>query len=180
MTKRRSSFFVAALALIALCMTSARAHAHVTLEPEKAAAGAYAKLTFRVPHGCERSATTKITVQIPEGTLSVKPQVHAGWNIKTKTVKLASPATLHGKEVTESISEVTWQGGVLEDQYMDEFGISLKLPEKPVGKVLFPVIQTCKKGENRWEENPPAEHVHHSKFPAPFLVLEASTAPAGH
>lgn len=138
--------------------------AHVTVDPRTGSAGGYTKLTFRVPHGCDGSPTTAITVQIPENSLSVKPQVHHGWKITTKKVKLAKPLNLHGKEMTETISEVTWSGGVLADEYMDEFSLSIKLPETKETKLTFAVLQKCKKGEHTWDpsiELTAAEHAHH-------------------
>jgi uncharacterized protein YcnI len=122
----------------------------VTVESNATAPGDYAKLVFRVPHGCNGSPTVKISVEIAEGVLSVKPQVHPGWKISTKTRKLATPVSLHGKEVTESIAEVVWSGGSLPDEYMDEFGMSVKLPERSGATLVFPVVQECKKGTAKW------------------------------
>lgn len=173
MRKSIAGVFVALIPSLAL--------AHVTLEPRTAPAGEYAKLTFRVPHGCDSSATRKLTVQLPEGSVSVKPQVHPGWKITTKKVKLAQPLTLPGKVITETISEVSWQGGPLEDQYMDEFGISLKLPNQ-AGEVLVPVIQDCQKGTVRWVEAARKEDgATKPQFPAPVLTL-TTTSPvhSGH
>jgi uncharacterized protein YcnI len=149
--------------------------AHVTIEPRNALAGSYAKLTFRVSHGCDGSPTKQITVKLPEGVLSVKPQVHTGWNITTKKVKLVKPASLHGKEITESVSEVTWSGGLLSDEFMDEFAISMKLPESASGPLAFPVIQECKKGTLQWTEIA-KDDKSHSDFPAPLLILEVKSA----
>jgi periplasmic copper chaperone A len=149
------------------------ANAHVTLEPISAPSGSYSKLVFRVPHGCDGSSTKQITVQIPEGVLSVKPQVHPGWKISTKQTKLKVAAVLHGKSITDSISEVTWKGGPLADECMDEFGMSVKLPESPNERLVFPVIQECVKGTSRWTEVVSAEHAGHgAKLPAPTLLLE--------
>lgn len=151
---------------------SGLALAHVTVDPRKAPAGSYAKLTFRVPHGCEGSATTKITLQIPEGVVSVKPQVNPGWKIQTKIAKLATPFMSHGKEITETVAEVSWTGGPLPDAYMDEFGLSVKLPDRPEARLVFPVVQKCQKGSTSWTEVPSADKdapaVH---FPAPILTL---------
>lgn len=158
--------------LAIILLTPFLSGAHVTLVPKTARSGEYTKLVFRVPHGCDGSPTTKITVQLPSGSVSVKPQVNTGWKIKIKKVKLNPPVTLHGKEITETLSEVTWEDGNLSDDYMDEFGISLKLPDKQGEKLIFPVIQTCKKGVNRWAEVSTGEHVGHSAFPAPILILE--------
>lgn len=125
------------------------AFAHVTVDPQTATAGRYAKLVFRVPHGCDGSATTKIRVQIPDGVLSVKPQVHPGWKIATKTRKLPTPAELHGKKIAESTAEVIWSGGPLPDEYMDEFGMSVKFPEGAT-KLTFEIDQDCRKGTVHW------------------------------
>lgn len=162
---RRMKLLMKNITLATIMLFSINTLAHVGVEPKSASAGGYTKLTFRVPHGCDGSATTKITVLLPENTLSVKPQVNHGWKIATKKVKLAKPITSHGKEITETISEVTWSGGVLPDEHMDEFGISLKLPETKEAKLAFPVIQTCKKGETKWAD------AADSAKPAPFISI---------
>lgn len=82
----------------------------------------------------------------------MKPQVHPGWKISTKTVKYAKPVNIHGKDVSEGVSEVEWAGGPLEDAYMDEFGMAVKLPENGT-KLEFPVVQTCEKGVANWKDN---------------------------
>lgn len=146
--------------------------AHVTIDPKSAPAGEYAKLVFRVPHGCDGSPTTKITVRIPEGVVSVKPQVHPGWKITTKTGKYSKPVTIHGKEIKEGLTEVTWTGGPLPDAYMDEFGLSVKLPSESAEKLYFPTVQTCTKGTSAWIDESSSEHGHSGKLPAPVLVLE--------
>ena len=46
---------------------AAPASAHVTVTPSDTAAGAYVVLTFSVPHGCDGSPTTGITIQMPGG-----------------------------------------------------------------------------------------------------------------
>jgi len=155
---------------------------HVTMTSTAAESGSFTKLTFSVPHGCDGSPTTKITVQLPEGTTWVKPQVHYGWKIKTKKVQLAKPAQQENHEITETISEVTWTGGPLEDQYMDEFGISVKLPETTAKILAFPVIQECKKGVLKWVEVPKdAKEVDSLKRPTPILEMQpAKAAPADH
>lgn len=109
--------------------------------------------------------------------MSVKPQVHPGWEISIAKVKLAKPITQHGREITEAVSEISWTGGPLLDEHMDEFGLSLKLPESPGAKLAFPVIQECKKGISRWiEESISAA----TKFPAPILVLTQPHADGAH
>jgi uncharacterized protein YcnI len=152
------------------------AGAHVTVESSSLKPGAYTKLTFRIPHGCEGASTTKVSIQLPAGVLSVKPQVHPGWTIAMNETALDKPATLHGKQITKRISEVTWSGGVLPDEYMDEFGMSVKLPET-IGALSFPVVQTCEKGVANWTEVVTDEHAFHmAKSPAPFIVLSGKAS----
>jgi uncharacterized protein YcnI len=160
---------------------AAQVQAHVTIDPKTAPAGSYAKLVFRVPHGCDGSPTTEITVSIPKGVLAVKPQVHVGWKITTKTTKYEKPISLHGQEVAEGVSEVTWKGGPLDDAYMDEFGMSVKLPDQAGEKLVFPVIQVCKKGKSEWVEAHASTHADSgAHLPAPVLTLEKSSMNEDH
>jgi uncharacterized protein YcnI len=162
------------LALAAI-LPSVPALAHVTIEPKEAPAGSYAKLVFRIPHGCDGSPTTKITIQIPDGVLSVKPQVHLGWEIGIKKRKLPKPIMLHDMEITESVAEVSWSGGSLPDEYMDEVGMSVKLPQRDGAKLLFPVTQDCKKGSMHWTSVTASGHGEHAaQLPAPALSLTKS------
>ena len=73
------------------------AWAHVTVHPKEAPAGSYAKLTFRVPHGCDGSPTVRLRVQIPEGFVSVKPMVHPLWKIETVKKPLETPMSRMGR-----------------------------------------------------------------------------------
>lgn len=160
---------------------AASAWAHITLDPKSAPQGSYAKLTFRVPHGCDGAATTGITVLIPESVVSVKPQVHPDWKISIQKKKLKKPVQLHGEEITESISEVTWSGGPLPDEFMDEFGMSVKLPEKSESPLAFPVIQKCKDKTVRWDMVPKAgQDAHSLPTPAPSLQLTAESDHSAH
>jgi uncharacterized protein YcnI len=165
------------LALALSFLFAPLAPAHVTVTPKTATSGGYAKLTFRVPHGCDGSATTGITVKIPDGVVAVKPQVHPGWKITVKKAHLAQPYTSHGQSVSEAVTEVSWTGGPLDDAYMDEFGLSVKLPDRPGERLLFPVHQKCKKGAADWAMDPGMMHGEHGEhaghgLPAPVVTLE--------
>ena len=66
-----------ATALLSLAMALASASgafAHVTLEHGEAPANSFHKSVFRVPHGCEGSATIAVRIQIPDG---VRDQLRA-------------------------------------------------------------------------------------------------------
>lgn len=148
------------------------ASAHVTISPKEAGAGTYAKLTIRVAHGCGGSSTTIVRVAIPEGVGSVKPQVNRGWTIAIKKEPLVKPvADGHGGQITEVVREVSWSGGPLPDEHMDEFGLSVKLPETEGKTLLFPVVQTCEKGENKWVDAPTEGK--HGGMPSPSVRLTA-------
>lgn len=82
---------------------------------------------------------------------------------------------LHGKEITDTVSEVVFSGGNLPDEFMDEFAIDVKVPDTVGMKLSFPVIQECKKGSNRW-----VDLTDEAKSPAPVLTLGAAKAMSGH
>jgi uncharacterized protein YcnI len=137
------------------------AAAHVTANPAQAAADSYAMIAFRVPHGCEDSATTSLTVQIPEGVESVTPQAVPGWEAA----------------VADGGKEVTWTGGPLAAHQFTDFGISMKLPNTPGERLAFPAIQRCEQGETRWIQIP-VEGEAEPDTPAPVVELTAATG--GH
>jgi uncharacterized protein YcnI len=157
---------------IAAILTAPMAFAHISLEPTTANAGAYQKLTFRVGHGCEGSATNSITVLLPEGINGAKPMPKPGWSIATVDARLDAPVMSHGVAVTSAVREVSWKGGPLPDSQYDEFSMQVKLADA-AGKLVFKVIQGCDKGRAEWSEVPGA--VGAMKHPAPVLnVLPAA------
>ncbi len=161
--------------LLAAILAAPFAQAHISLEQASAPAGAYQKLTFRIGHGCEGSATNSVTIVLPEGVTGAKPMPKAGWTISTVEGKLNAPVMSHGVPVTSAVREVSWKGGPLPDSQYDEFSVQVKLPDA-VGKYYFKVIQVCEKGRAEWSEAPSAPDVK-MKFPAPMLEV---VAPAGH
>ena len=175
------SSFLPVAALAAVLTAAAVAEAHVVAEPNEGPAGAYFRTAFRVSHGCGSAATTAVTVTLPPGALSAKPQAKPGWTI-TLTKRPVDPPVPggHGSMITETIDTITWRGGPLANEHFDEFGLSLKLPAGPGGATLwFPVVQQCESGENRWVEIPAeGQRWGDLKLPAPFVRLRA--APGGH
>jgi uncharacterized protein YcnI len=163
----------AAAAFLSTALIGATADAHITLEAQSASAGSSYKAVFRVPHGCEGTATVKIRVRLPDGVINVKPQPKPGWDVSTVMEKLAKPMTLdHGREITETVREVDWSGGKLPDTFYDEFVLRVELPDKPGTTIYFPVVQECEKGINRWIEIPgPGKSSRDYKEPAPGLKL---------
>jgi uncharacterized protein YcnI len=161
-------------AVIAVLCAVAPAAAHVTVNPNEATAGSYFQAAFNVSHGCDGSSTVAVRIKVPEGVMSVKPQMKPGWTVEIKTRKLdAAQPGLHGKTISEVVDEVSWRGGPLPDNLYDTFGLLMKLPDGAGQALYFPVVQECEKGVHRWIEIPVAgqnrDDLHE---PAPLLRLK--------
>lgn len=162
------------LALAILAGAGAPASAHVVLENNMSSWGSYYKAVFQVPHGCKGAATTGISIEIPEGVISIKPMEKPGWKLTTSSGKYAGTYIVHGKTVTEGVKRVTWEGGSLADDRYDEFVFLAKLPEdKEIMRIFFPVTQICGKAETRWNQIPQPGNTQKLDYPAPALDLMA-------
>ncbi|MDB5652776.1 MAG: hypothetical protein JWQ94_389 [Tardiphaga sp.] len=158
------------------------AHAHVFLQSAgSATVGASYRAVLAVPHGCKESATTKITVTIPEGMVAVKPMPKPGWKIETKKGNYAKTYEfMHGMKASEGVQQISWTGR-LDDDFYDEFVFTSFLPGelKTDAPLYLPTLQSCETGSENWAEIPAAGQDPHSmKSPAPMLRLAASTQPA--
>jgi uncharacterized protein YcnI len=167
--------------LAALLAFAPAAEGHVVADPSEGPENGYFRTAFRVTHGCAGTATVAVTITIPPGVLSAKPQPKPGWTISMTRRPLDPPMPDgHGGKITEAVATVTWRGGPLPNDQFDEFGLSLRLPAGKAGTTLwFPAVQECERGENRWTEIP-AEGQRWSdvKWPSPFVRLRG--APSGH
>jgi hypothetical protein len=76
---------------------------------------------------------------------------------------------LHGAPVTSGVTEVSWTGGLLEDAHLEEFGMSVHVPDMPDEALVFPAIQECVEGETRWIEVATGDE--EPEHPAPLLML---------
>jgi uncharacterized protein YcnI len=170
----RYSWFAAALTAVAFAGGLGTASAHVTASPNEAAAGSYFQTAFTVPHGCSGSPTLAVRIKIPDGVISVKPQMKPGWQVEIKNRKLDKPIDAgHGRMIEETVDEVAWRGGSLPDSYYDTFGLVMKLPDDAGRTLYFPVVQECKEGVHRWITIPAAgQKWHEVKEPAPFIRLK--------
>lgn len=163
----------AALATVAAAATAAQAH--VTLQPKEATAGGYARLDVRVPNEEDAKATTKIVVQMPPGFASASYEPVPGWSVKVARRKLAAPVQSGaGETQTEEVSTLTFSAtgkGLAPGEFQD-FGVSLRLPDKPAGtKLTFKALQTYTGGEVvRWIGAPGSDR------PAPQVTLVAAPA----
>lgn len=160
---------IALVAVAAALVAATPASAHITLEAGKATIGSAYKAVLRVPHGCSGEATTAIHVQVPEGFISAKPMPKPGWKIDIVTGAYAKPYDYFGSELKEGVTEIVWSGGELPDAYYDEFVFRGTFAGSlEAGKVFFPVIQTCTKGEESWIDTSGDEN---AEFPAPSVDL---------
>ncbi|GAA1855720.1 YcnI family protein [Myceligenerans crystallogenes] len=151
------------------------ASAHVTVTPSGTAAGSYALLTFAVPHGCEGSGTTKVSIQMPEQIIAVTPSVNPSWDVENVMEELPEPVEDgHGGEYTERVAEVVYTAhDPLPDGLRDAFELSLKLPETEGETLAFPVVQECEEGETAWVQ-PTQEGAAEPEYPAPYFALTAA------
>ncbi|MGQ3355723.1 MAG: DUF1775 domain-containing protein [Phreatobacter sp.] len=168
-----------AAGLLLAASAAAPALAHVTLERGETAPGSY-KAVLRVPHGCGTQATTGLSVTIPEGVHSVKPQPKPGWSLATTVRPYQRAYVNHGREVREGVTAISWSGGSLPNEHYDEFVFVGQVDASlaAAGQIYFPVVQTCANGENRWTEIPAAGSQARLASPAPVLRIAASGAPA--
>jgi len=167
-----------AAALMAIAIAGP-ASAHVTATPNEGPAGGFFKTSFRVGHGCEGKPTTKISMEVPGNVTSVHPQVVSGWDIKTKIGELDEPIESEGETITEGVREITWTAtdDGLPDAFMQEFGLSMALPDGEAGEPLwFPFVQECPGGDSHdWIEIPESvEEWGDLEAPAPYVVLTAA------
>ncbi len=156
---------------------AAPASAHVTITPSTTAAGAFAVLTVSVPHGCEGSPTTRVTISMPDEINAVTPTRNALWEVEKEMVELDPPVTdSHGNEITERVATVTYTtDNPLPDGYRDAFELSLQLPESEGTTLVFPTVQTCEEGESAWIEVPAAGQSEDDlELPAPAVTITAA------
>lgn len=150
--------------------------AHVGISPEEGAAGSYTVATLSVPHGCDGSPTTSITVKIPAQLYAVTPTRNALWDVKKNLVTLDTPINdAHGNEITELVDTVVYTARTpLPDGYRDAFELSFQVPDAVGETLVFPTLQKCAQGETNWNQvvEDGAEEPEH---PAPsFTVLEGA------
>ncbi len=169
----KKTILFAALASLAAFTTPA--FAHVMFDNSMSSWGSYYKGVLRVPHGCDGAATTGMSVDIPEGVISVKPKLMAGWTIKTTVGKYAHTYTIHGKSVSEGVKTITWSGGAVPDDSFEEFVFLAKLPDdKEIMRIYFSVTQICGATVVKWNEIAKPVDTQEPKHPAPYVDLMAA------
>jgi len=167
------------LALALLIGSLASASAHVSLQTTQAKVGASYRAVMVVPHGCAGSATTKLSVTIPEGMIDVKPIPKPGWTIEVvKGPYQQSYKPMHGDAVSEGVKQISWSGR-LDDGFYDEFSFvgTIAGTLKGGDTLAFPTVQQCEQGTSNWTEIAAAgQNPHALKAPAPMLSLVSDQA----
>ncbi|KOU39799.1 YcnI family protein [Streptomyces sp. NPDC060334] len=174
--------FAAALAAGSVLVLSGTAFAHVGVQPGEATKGGYAVINFKVPNERDNASTTQLEVNFPidQPLTSVMPQDVPGWTVKVEKSKLDKPLTVHGKQINEAVTKVTWSGGKIEAGKFQQFPVSVgKLPEN-ADQMVLKAIQTYDNNEVvRWIEEA-KEGAAEPQNPAPVLKLVAAKAGDDH
>ncbi|MFB7463803.1 YcnI family protein [Streptomyces sp. NPDC056224] len=174
--------FAAALASGTVLVLSGTAFAHVGVQPGEATKGGYATINFKVPNERDNASTTQLEVNFPvdQPLTSVMPQDVPGWTVAVEKSKLDKPLTVHGKQINEAVTKVTWSGGKIEPGKFQQFPLSVgKLPEN-VDQMVFKAIQTYDNNEVvRWIEEA-KEGAAEPQNPAPVLKLTAAKGDDHH
>jgi periplasmic copper chaperone A len=174
-------------ALLGVVFLAAPASAHVTVNPQEAEKGGFARLAFRVPNESDTASTVKLEVVLPEnapvGSVSIMPV--AGWSVAMERRKVDPPVDVHGTQVSEVVSKITWTaaagGGVKPGEFV-EFPVSMG-PLPDTDRMVFKALQTYSDNEvSRWIEEPqPGAEEPENVAPVLTLVAAASSdqSPSG-
>ncbi|KAB1075086.1 DUF1775 domain-containing protein [Methylobacterium planeticum] len=164
-------------AALVLTLSTTVALAHATLERKEASPNASYRGVIQITHGCDGRPTTRVSVTIPEGMVGAKPMPKAGWQIATARGAYERPyQSFHGS-VSEGVKTITWTGGELPDDQIDEFTFFARVSDAfaPGSTVYFPIEQDCTTGQYRWSEVPAAgQSAKDLKSPAPGVRIVAA------
>jgi periplasmic copper chaperone A len=170
------------LLLLALAPT---AQAHMYLPIREATAGERTDVPLRVSHGCDGSPTIAVTTTIPPGVTNLSIEHRRDWTITLTMRPLDPPQRGEGGQmIRETVDTITWAGNSLPEGRFEAFTYRAVMP-KAAGRIYFPTVQRCEKGEHRWVATPKPGQSHEQlmraeKEPAPSLLLIAPKANAGH
>lgn len=175
----------AAVAGTTVLVLASPALAHVSVQPEgKAAKGGYAVVDFKVPNERDDASTVKLEVNFPaeHPLASVMPEPVPGWDAKVTKSKLDKPLNLHGRQITEVVSKVTWtaaKGGGIKPGFFQKFPVNVGALPEDTDELVFKAIQTYSGGEVvRWIEV--QQGAEEPENPAPVLALSAAEEDGHH
>lgn len=167
----RAALVALGAALVGVFALAAPASAHVTVNPSEAVQGRFTRLAFRVPNESDTASTTKVEIHLPDDApvASVSTMPVPGWTVNVQRRTLDQPLEVHGAQVTEVVSVITWTAdadAAIKPGQFQEFPVSLG-PLPDTDKIVFKALQTYSDGSVvRWiDESADADH------PAPTLTL---------
>jgi uncharacterized protein YcnI len=156
------------------------AAAHVSIDPDEAEQGGYSVVNVRVPNERDNASTIRLELHLdPEHPLSsVMPQPVPGWEVSVETEELDEPMEVHGSEITEAASTITWTGGEIAPGTFQQFPLSIGPLPEDADRLVFDAVQTYDNDEVvRWIEEP-VEGQAEPEFPSPVLQLAPAAAAA--
>jgi len=168
-------------ALMLAGVTAASAHVGVT--PDKTDANSYALLTFGIPHGCDGSGTTKVTITLPDELNDAQPTVNPNWTVEKVVEQLPEPKKLaDGATITKRTSRIVYTAKApLDPELRDALVLSVKLPDAAGTTLHFPTLQNCVQGQTDWSEvAKDGQDPHSLEAPAPSLTVTAAAAADSH
>jgi len=152
---------VAAVVASVLAVPAA-AEAHVTVQPDSAAAGAFTVENVRVPNERDDASTVKVDLQLPHGFVFASYEPKPGWKVTMTKAKLAKPIQTDDGPIDEEVRRITFtghgrDGKIAPGQFMD-FALSVQIPGTPGDKLTFKALQTYSNGEVvRWIDAPDSD-----------------------
>ncbi|MFH9349437.1 YcnI family protein [Kitasatospora sp. NPDC017646] len=181
----RRTAAVALTAAASVVALAGPAFAHVTVNPGSAAQGGYATVNFQVPDESDTASTVKLEVNLPldHPLASVRTLPMPGWTAAVEKSKLDKPLKVHGSDVNEAVSKITWTadaGTKIAPGQFQEFKLSLGPLPTDADSMVFKALQTYDNGDVvRWIDEAQAgqpEPAH----PAPTLKLTKAASGDGH
>jgi periplasmic copper chaperone A len=157
------------------------ASAHVSVNPDKTTANSYALLTFGIPHGCDASGTTKVTITLPQELNDAQPTVNPNWTVEKVTEELPEPRKqADGTSITKRTSKIVYTAKAPLDPHLrDALVLSVKLPDAAGKTLYFPTLQNCTKGQTDWAQiAKEGQDPHSLEAPAPSIAVTPEEA--GH
>ncbi|WP_395295005.1 YcnI family protein [Kitasatospora hibisci] len=179
---------IAAVALTAaasVVLLAGPASAHVTVQPGNAQQGGYTAVDFRVPNENDTASTVKLEVNLPldHPLASVRTLPMPGWTATVEKSKLDKPIKVHGNDVNEAVSKITWTadaGTKIAPGQFQEFRVSLGPLPADTDKLVFKALQSYDNGDVvRWIDEAQDGQPEPAK-PAPVLALTKATSADGH
>ncbi|MFC5662932.1 YcnI family protein [Kitasatospora misakiensis] len=174
----RRTAAVALAAAASVVALAGPAFAHVTVNPGSAEQGGYAAVDFRVPNENDAAGTVKLEVNLPldHPLASVRTQPLPGWTATVEKAKLDKPLKVHGSDVNEAVSKITWTadaGVKIAPGQFQEFRVSLGPLPTDTDKLVFKALQSYDNGDVvRWIDEAKDGQPEPAK-PAPVLKLTA-------